>query len=369
MFRMLARCCVYCAIVVAVSCELLICVAHGRAQDDTRDLASLLIQYRSGDADRAVEALMRLNRSEVENGKRTLAARATGLDLAALGLFLFEGGLSVSQAPLYWPLSTSHPAVISPAGASSIMMGRELVSDSCKRPAINELPDSFCRRILSLMALERLDEVFLRQTASRFPEEDEVQIAVATEYEYWMTTVESVGGYGFGDPSPGRPLRNNIDLEFAAQAESALRRALRVAPGSAEALVRLGHVLEVTDREDQASRLWLSVETMTALEADQPMRYVASLFLGRSAERAHRWDEAAQHYRSACESFGAGQAARAALGSLALRSGRDADGWSVFQEALATRPIGPDPWATFPRGARWWAREQVFKDLRSMVHR
>ena len=106
------------------------------------------------------------------------------------------------------------------------------------------------------------------------------------------------------------------------EAEAALREALTLDPGLTEARLRLGHILLAEGRLAEAEGLLIQAE---ARAGDDRGRYLARLFLGRTADGSGRPGEAAGFYRRAVEAWPEAQTARLALALLLEPEGR-ADG-------------------------------------------
>jgi len=127
------------------------------------------------------------------------------------------------------------------------------------------------------------------------------------------------------------------------QAESDFQRALELDPNLPAARLRLGRVLVLTSRYDDAAPLLQAAEiTVSTPEA----RYLAALFLGRAEESRGR-DEAAQAaYRRAAGFFAGAQSPRLALASLAWRRGEQDEALSQLRMLATVNPLDVfgDPW-------------------------
>jgi tetratricopeptide (TPR) repeat protein len=112
-------------------------------------------------------------------------------------------------------------------------------------------------------------------------------------------------------------LKLGIPLEIVTNenAERLYRRVLRADPAYTEARVRLGRLLIVRKRHDEAA-----AELATALgaQAEGPVAYYARLFAGRAAQALGRIDAAAGHYREAQALFPGAQSALLGQSQLAL---------------------------------------------------
>jgi tetratricopeptide (TPR) repeat protein len=136
----------------------------------------------------------------------------------------------------------------------------------------------------------------------------------------------------------------NLGIPLAAatneEAERLFRRALKVDPDYVEARVRLGRLLELRKRHDEAA-----AELATALAA-KPTGYVAyyaQLFAGRAAQSLGRIDEALAHYREASALYPGAQSALLAESQAALL-GADVPGTLAPIDRLDHSSTAKDPW-------------------------
>jgi tetratricopeptide (TPR) repeat protein len=132
------------------------------------------------------------------------------------------------------------------------------------------------------------------------------------------------------------------------QAERYFRRALELDPGLDVARVRLGRVLGLRGRHDQAAaELRLALSSLT----DPRQRYYAELFLGAEEQALGRMSEAKGALDRANSLFPNAQAPYLALGQLAWQSA-DRAGAQVAFERLAALPgvlaDREDPWWSYP---------------------
>jgi hypothetical protein len=92
-------------------------------------------------------------------------------------------------------------------------------------------------------------------------------------------------------------------------------------PADEEAALHLGRVLIVAGREVEAERPL----RLAAAAPDRPVRYLALMFLGATAERQSRHADAERLYVAAGEAFPWGQSAWLALSHVMMREGREAE--------------------------------------------
>jgi tetratricopeptide (TPR) repeat protein len=101
-------------------------------------------------------------------------------------------------------------------------------------------------------------------------------------------------------------------------AEQLFRRALKNDPSYIEARVRLGRLLTVRKRYEEALN---ELTTVLSQKPDDPIvAYYAHLFAGRAARGLGRGDEAARHYRDASALFPDAQSPRLGLSEVELLS-------------------------------------------------
>lgn len=133
-------------------------------------------------------------------------------------------------------------------------------------------------------------------------------------------------------------------------AETALRGALALAPGTVEARLRLGKLLLDGSRVADAEPLLAAAD---AGAKDARQRYLARLFRGRAFERLGQSDHAIGSYRRALETWPDSQAARLALAHALEKSSGPGASRGLVQTVLdpIRRPDAkPDPWFVYPIG-------------------
>jgi tetratricopeptide (TPR) repeat protein len=166
--------------------------------------------------------------------------------------------------------------------------------------------------------------------------------------------------FGYQQYQQGEPAALALQL-----AERHLRKAVESHPDLAEARLRLGRVLQLLGRYQEAETLLDGVARSTAPEES---RYLALLFLGQIREGTGRLDRAAEIYGRAVELRPTGQAARLAL-ALAIERDQGAQAArGALLPALLTRPANAptDPWWTYPRGPDRLG-PRLFSELRERV--
>lgn len=143
--------------------------------------------------------------------------------------------------------------------------------------------------------------------------------------------------------SSGSSVRLEAPMILFARAEQFFRRVLVLDPLTTEARLRLGRVLDLTGRHDEASGMLSLAEK--GLDS-RLLRYYAALFAGRAAESRGKPDDARHAYERAMTLFPQAQSARLALAELAWRDADHALALSgvhaLFITARGDRST--DPW-------------------------
>lgn len=178
----------------------------------------------------------------------------------------------------------------------------------------------------------------------------ELRLAVAAIHEMVWTRDRESG------------TRPRGDLNAAA---GELRRAIALQPDLIEARVRLGRVLTLTGRHDEAGRVLADLDN----SAGPRFTYLARLFEGTLAERRGDATAAEQRYMSAIDAAPAAQSARVALAHLRHAAG-DRAGAATRVRALASDLAArdaDDPWLWYLKGMSWRA-EGYLAELRNIIH-
>jgi len=167
------------------------------------------------------------------------------------------------------------------------------------------------------------------------PSDERVRAIAA--YEKGVTTeIQAAVAGPLSGPQPKRtpviPPAARSDLRSAAKQFDA---ALAADPAFAKAALHLGRVTLLDGRDADAER-WLGI----ASEAQSSStRYLAQMFLGATAERQARYDEAIKRYEAAHTAFRWGQAAPLALSHVLMRAGREREARDAL-DAHFTAPSG-----------------------------
>jgi len=170
------------------------------------------------------------------------------------------------------------------------------------------------------------------------------------------------GPYGVGNEYDLKGRRVSIitadgetyNADAVREAESALREAIGLDSSLVEAHVRLGRLLQLTNRKKAAeAEFSLALDPAVSPIGKPPDRfsqYLAALFLGKAHEDAGRLADAQTTYENAIERYPTGTVARLAVAQVLLLSGRERDSLSKTRSVFsaATRPPSRDPWVRFP---------------------
>ena len=135
--------------------------------------------------------------------------------------------------------------------------------------------------------------------------------------------------------------------QLRSHAERYLRRALELDANSALARLRLGRVLQLTLRHDEAADLLRAAETGLSSPRGQ---YMAALFLGRTEEARNRDEQARAAYARAVALFPNAQSPRLALVGMLARTGdQPASVTALIALFHAAEGAGnqTDPWWTY----------------------
>lgn len=147
-------------------------------------------------------------------------------------------------------------------------------------------------------------------------------------------------------------------------ANESFRRALEIEPELVEARLRLGRVLALDGKTDEAVPELRAVADGPSPEA----RYLAHLFLGRIADERGAMDEATAHARAAVALRPRWQSGRLALAVLLRRAGRAEEASAEAARAVVVpdEPSSEDGWLLYNVAAHDRA-EAALEALRGMV--
>lgn len=147
-------------------------------------------------------------------------------------------------------------------------------------------------------------------------------------------------------------------------ANESFRRALEIEPGLVEARLRLGRVLALDGKTDEAVRELRAVASGPSPEA----RYLAHLFLGRIEDEGGDTEGATAHARAAVALRPRWQSGRLALAVLLRRAGRAEEASAEAARAVVVpdEPSGEDGWLLYNVAAHDRAAAAL-EALRGMV--
>jgi tetratricopeptide (TPR) repeat protein len=221
----------------------------------------------------------------------------------------------------------------------------------------------------------RAQEV-LREALARYPDSADVQLAWGTLREIEATVPPEVFPDSTARTGPTVPRRiGQASVDWARrqvmfaraawdasarEAHQALARAAQLAPGSAEAQLRLAHV-EMLQGQDAsaASRL----EPIVATAADRRMAYMARLFLADISQRGNDRQRAEALLEQAIGLVPSGQAAHLALAQLARDAG-EFERAAVLLHRMMNAAVKPDdPWVAY-RFGQFWVADELIRQLR-----
>lgn len=145
------------------------------------------------------------------------------------------------------------------------------------------------------------------------------------------------------------------------EAERAFRKALELDPSLIEARVRLGRVLDRTNRSKDGIAELERAAAAALKSSDRFNGYLASLFLGQAHEDAGDLPAAIKSYEGAVTQYPSGPAARLALGQLLIRTGREAEGHAMTRSVFGpeAQPALADPWSAYPSPGYWQGRARL----------
>jgi tetratricopeptide (TPR) repeat protein len=137
-----------------------------------------------------------------------------------------------------------------------------------------------------------------------------------------------------------------------AAAVRAYREGIEVHPEVPELHLRLGRVLAVLDRLDEADR---HLAKMMTLRPDPRQSYLTALFLGDLRERQRRPEDAMAAYASALEAWPGAQAPVVALARLRVLTGAADAGRATLAGVHVERDMRErsDPWLGYAGGQGW----------------
>lgn len=148
-------------------------------------------------------------------------------------------------------------------------------------------------------------------------------------------------------------------------AEAGYREALAADPTLAEAHLRLGRVLALQGRRDEAH---VALARAAELTTDSRWRYLALLFRAAAYEADGDTAAAEPSYRGALAVWPASHAARMGLSRMRAERGAWDEARAELEGIGLTPPDSDDPWWAYDFGQAWRI-ESALSDLRTKVSR
>jgi len=351
---------------IAASGQLPASVAVGRPSDRIEDL---LVEYRGGDADRAVAAFARWTELQVEQHSALPETMRDTWSRAALALLHIEAGRLA--ATLGGPRSDLR-----------VLTGARAELEPHKRFA-HELVLAVSTEAAKTHEARLVEFCRLWQMTVNIPGVEGISDPARTSLlrgkygEFWMGP-EITGGpseISINDGSvPAASSHGRFSSSKFGDAEKAYRQALSSDPHLPEARLRLGRILYLLDRRpDAAQELARALDDATS-RGDVFSGYLAGLFLGRLREDAGQADAAVAAYRAALKHYPSGQTASISIGRLLAVSGRTAEGWAVVRAMLDAEPTArgepQDPWYAYPPLEQEpWETTQHIAQMRALLRK
>jgi tetratricopeptide (TPR) repeat protein len=244
---------------------------------------------------------------------------------------------SLNVGPLHLKIARMLLDAVTPDGASP------------PRPELDDMVRRWYHATAKwFQANEEYEPEHLDRGREIFPDDPTLLLLSGTQHEAWAGPAVQAMIRGAALPT-GITIGIRSDRAELRQAEGYFRRALEIDAGMIEARLRLGHVLLMLERYEDAA-----VELRRVLDsADAPLiRFYASMFLGAADENTGTADAAVESYTHAAELYPTAQSPHVALSALARRRGDRAGAWRAMQRVFALpaeETERDDPWWTYVR--------------------
>lgn len=271
--------------------------------------------------------------------------------------------IPVTERPVY-PGTTRGMLVNDgrPAGTawldSHLQLGQRLVERAVARPdatdETREYASAWYVAVAAVLAgrLHLADlQPHLREARDALPDDPSILFAAGCMAETFAAPVVQATLPQDVPASKSRVLEHLQGLRFSRdanlrEAERTFRRVLEIAPEKTEARVRLGHVLTLRGRADEAATVLGQVRDDDG--ADPVVRYYRALFLGRALELTGRAADGRASYERAAALFPRAQSPRLALSQLAAEAGDSRTSRDAVAAVLAL------PFEEQARADPWW---------------
>jgi tetratricopeptide (TPR) repeat protein len=250
-----------------------------------------------------------------------------------------------------WPLCDATPESrrATPAIRERGLLGSgyPLFENSLLEALKAESPDDEFLRAWYVTVMAYADRAFpgdhtcFENAPSRIRAHPEMQLALGAMHEKTWRQVEA-DGMSFP------PFRPSLQ-----EAERAFPRALQAAPDLHEARLRLGHVLVLQSRPNDA----LQELRLVRDHLDGGLAYVLRLVEGQAYEQRGDVDRARDSYQAARAMFPRAQSAIMALAQLAYLQGHRAEALEHIQQLPGAATAGGrlQPWVWYAEGADPWS--------------
>ncbi len=348
----------------------------GPALEAGQGFYEIFEQYRTGNADEAVEEFSRWDADRVGR-EATVPSGARDLrSLARLALLYTEAGMKNERFGL--PVRT---VALPPDDWRHLEEWRRLPWPSGDIDTQKDLllgPRSDSRGILGLVDFDIYSRTALHLIREIVREGRKQRNTALLEFCLNWYVVAGSFVSPFHSSTGHMPLRRAALVDFGdhpevlllvgsysfgAQAKQVtLRRVLALDPTLVEARVRLGDLLHRLQHDDEASTELERAVRDAHASANVAIEYLGRLFLGRLLEDARRMNEAEACYKAAGALNPQWEAARIALGSMRIGAGDLAEGSAEGRAALVismSSRSDPDPWYLYTRAQYWQARSRI----------
>jgi hypothetical protein len=201
-----------------------------------------------------------------------------------------------------------------------------------------------------MQGLSRLSDLVphLERAQRLFPDDPDVLFAVGMLHEAMASPEVQDAAHETALPD-GMKLGVLSARAHLGEARAAFRRALDQRPEFADARVRLGRVLDLLGRHDEAAR---ELERVGLADGEMRLRYFAALFLGSAQEALGRHEAAAASFARAADLYPRAQSPHLALSRLARAAGNHAGAIAALEKVLALpadESARDDPWWQYLR--------------------
>jgi hypothetical protein len=238
---------------------------------------------------------------------------------------------------------------------SQIWWGRKLVDTVLSRGGLDPVQLETARRWYQVTSailagrLELADQHWhLGSARARFPDDPVLMLDAGCLAESLGSPMIQQGTADYEERSRSQPsgrVRSAVlpADAYRREAEELFRRSLAAGPVG-EARVRLGWLLVQRNRIDEAIPLLDAANR----DADDTVRYFASLFLAYARSQRAQWEPAVQAYRAALELFPEAQVPHLGLSLIEARRGAIAAARGGLTASLERKPLPrndfADPW-------------------------